>query len=96
MLGPIYIGFGVISVGLLIWFYISYFTKKGSNDNWDVIKQNFATLWIVPVIAIVCLFITCMYVSNLTPDDGVLFMLFLSCLTVSLSIGAVQIAIISR
>jgi len=92
----IYIGFAVISLGLFIWFFVSYTNNIRGSDKWDAMKNNVPTLWIVPSIAIVCLFVASLYITTESPENRVYYMLFISCLAVGLSAGALQIAVLSR
>lgn len=92
----VYIGFAVISLGLFIWFFVSYQSNIGGTDKWDTLKNNVLTLWVVPCIAVICLFIASLYSTTETPEHRLYYMMFISCLVVGLSVGAVQIALISR
>jgi hypothetical protein len=93
--------YGIVYVFGII-FYIVFFIWAGkysptgdSRTDWNEIKSNVFMSWIAPVIAILCSFISLIYMVRY-PDYSVFAVMGLSCLAVGFGIASLSFAIISR
>jgi lipoprotein signal peptidase len=93
--------YGLVSVIGII-FYFVFFTwvvdnfPTGKKQNyWSTIKSDVFSSWVVPVIAILCSFISLFYLVRY-PNHMMFLTMGISCIAAGLSVASLSYALVSR
>lgn len=88
--------FGIVSVSMYIWSFVSMSNFVGSKDDWNLIKPQITKVMILTLIGTFGLSVATLLYYIQDPTKIMYFVLIITCLSLGLSFSSLAVAAISR